>query len=98
MDLESAAGYTAVDVLDVSGEMMSEKQPAESPGQPHPERRYLSPLQVARTLGVSETTVKRWVDEGRLPAQRTPGGHRRILASDVRATAQRENWPVADPA
>ncbi|MBM4265538.1 MAG: hypothetical protein FJ144_02805 [Deltaproteobacteria bacterium] len=36
-------------------------------------------------MGVSESSVKRWVDDGRLPAERTAGGHRRIrLAHAVR--------------
>lgn len=53
----------------------------------------MSPLQVSRALGVSETTVKRWVDEGKLPAQRTEGGHRRILVQDVVSYANQRNWP-----
>lgn len=57
------------------------------------ERRYVSPLQVARALGVSETTVKRWVDDNRLPAQRTEGGHRRILVRDVLDYVSQRNWP-----
>jgi len=40
--------------------------------------RTLSPLQLARALGVGESTVKRWIDRGRISAERTPGGHRRI--------------------
>ncbi|MFM7152081.1 MAG: helix-turn-helix domain-containing protein [Gemmataceae bacterium] len=60
------------------------------------DRRYVSPLQVARALGVSETSVKRWVDEGKLPAQRTEGGHRRILVSDVLAYVSQRNWPHVD--
>lgn len=60
------------------------------------ERRYLSPAQVAQALGVSESTVKRWVDENKLRAQRTAGGHRRILAADVIHMVQQENWPHID--
>ncbi|MFO0930163.1 MAG: excisionase family DNA-binding protein [Gemmataceae bacterium] len=62
------------------------------------EPRHLSPLQVARILGVSQTTVKRWVDENRLRAHRTAGGHRRIPVSEVKAMVRRENWPVVDEA
>lgn len=38
----------------------------------------LSPKDLALVIGVSESSLKRWVDEGRLVAGRTSGGHRRI--------------------
>ena len=38
---------------------------------------------VARMLDVSEATVKRWADEGLLPAQRTVGGHRRFDVAGI---------------
>lgn len=49
-----------------------------------------TPRQVARGLGVSESSVKRWIDAQRLPAYRTPGGHRRVpLAAVVRFARER---------
>jgi excisionase family DNA binding protein len=51
----------------------------------------LSPKDFASALGVSESSVKRWVDDGKIRALRTPGGHRRIAVSEairfVRASA-----------
>ncbi len=38
----------------------------------------LSPRKVAQAIGVSEASLKRWCDKGRLPVVRTAGGHRRI--------------------
>lgn len=38
----------------------------------------LSVDQVAKEFGVSIASVRRWADEGLLPASRTLGGHRRF--------------------
>lgn len=46
---------------------------------------FVSPKQVARAIGVSESSLKRWCDEGLIPAERTAGGHRRMPISGVLA-------------
>jgi excisionase family DNA binding protein len=38
----------------------------------------------ARLLGVNESTLRRWADEGSVPYFRTPGGHRRFSEADLR--------------
>ncbi len=56
-------------------------------------KQLLSPKQVARAIGVSESSLKRWCDQGRIPITRTAGGHRRLPISGVleflRSTDQR---------
>ena len=48
-------------------------------------RHVLSPKELAQAIGVSESSLKRWADEGLLRATRTAGGHRRIpLAEAIR--------------
>lgn len=42
------------------------------------QRIVLSTADVARLFNVTETTVKRWADEGTLTCQKTPGGHRKF--------------------
>lgn len=43
---------------------------------PQPERLALG--EASRLLGVDPDTLRRWADEGRVPAFTTPGGHRRF--------------------
>lgn len=57
----------------------------------------VSPRDLAAAIGVSESSLKRWVDEGLLAASRTIGNHRRIaLAEAVRFIRQRR-LPLVRP-
>jgi excisionase family DNA binding protein len=48
---------------------------------------YLHAGEVAALLGVSPKTIARWSRQGRLPHQRTLGGHRRYPQPAIRALA-----------
>ncbi|HEY4261010.1 MAG TPA: helix-turn-helix domain-containing protein [Schlesneria sp.] len=43
----------------------------------------VSPKQVARAIGVSESSLKRWCDQGLIKTVKTVGGHRKMQVSDV---------------
>jgi len=43
----------------------------------------LSPKELAAAVGVSESSLKRWADEGKIRVSRTAGGHRRIALVDA---------------
>jgi MerR family transcriptional regulator, light-induced transcriptional regulator len=54
-----------------------------------------SPKQVARALGVSEASLKRWCDRGRIESTRSAGGHRRIrLVSVLKFLREQGQAPV----
>jgi excisionase family DNA binding protein len=45
-------------------------------------------------LGVSVSSVAKWIDDGDLVAGRTPGGHRRIEAEELVAFLRRQKLPI----
>lgn len=64
----------------------------------HPnEIQSVSPRDFGRAVGVSESTVKRWVDQGHLVSTRTPGGHRRISAVEALRAIRTMQLPLRDP-
>jgi excisionase family DNA binding protein len=44
---------------------------------------WLTLGQAARFLGVAQSTIRKWSDNGRVPAFYTPGGHRRYRRTDL---------------
>jgi excisionase family DNA binding protein len=44
-------------------------------------KKYYTPAEVARRVGVSRQTIVKWIERGELEAELTPGGHHRIPAS-----------------
>jgi excisionase family DNA binding protein len=44
---------------------------------------YLKTTKAAKMLGVSRDVIVKWINQSDLPAIKTPGGHFRVLISDV---------------
>ena len=59
--------------------------------------RLLSPRELADALGVSESSLKRWVDAGKIAAARTEGGHRKISLPEAVRFIRETGAPVAHP-
>jgi excisionase family DNA binding protein len=55
----------------------------------HDDSEWLTLGQAARFLGVAQSTIRKWSDQGRVPAFYTPGGHRRYRRSDLEAFLDR---------
>lgn len=59
--------------------------------------RLLSPRELAEALGVSESSLKRWVDAGKIEARKTDGGHRKIALAEAVRFVRESGAPVARP-
>ncbi|HEY81647.1 MAG TPA: helix-turn-helix domain-containing protein [Anaerolineae bacterium] len=46
--------------------------------------RWLTLSAASKLLGVHPATLRQWADAGKIPSFRTPGGHRRFRAEDLR--------------
>lgn len=57
----------------------------------------LSPKQVARAIGVSESSLKRWCDRGLIRMELTAGGHRRLPIDAVVAFLRDSGRGVVEP-
>lgn len=59
--------------------------------------RLLSPKQLADAIGSSESSLKRWADEGLIRVTRTAGGHRRIQLSEAIRFIREAKMPILRP-
>lgn len=57
----------------------------------------ISPKDFAAAIGVSESSVKRWVDQGALIAARTAGGHRRIAREEALRWVREQRARIVRP-
>lgn len=57
----------------------------------------ITPKQVGRALGVSESSVKRWCDKGDIETHHTLGGHRRIAVATVLALVREGKFALVAP-
>jgi excisionase family DNA binding protein len=55
---------------------------------------WLTLGQAASYLGVAQSTLRKWTDSGRVPAFKTPGGHRRYRRRDLDSFLERSGQTV----
>ena len=63
--------------------MANERDAATRMPVPANEPDWLTLGQAAKYLGMAQSTIRKWSDNGRLPAFYTPGGHRRYRRGDL---------------
>ena len=57
----------------------------------------VSPKQVARAIGVSESSLKRWCDQGLIETVRTAGGHRKMAIAEVLRYVREQDHNLVSP-
>jgi excisionase family DNA binding protein len=60
-------------------------------------RKSISPHDLAKAIGVSESSLKRWADAGKLHVHRTVGGHRRIPMAEALRFVRATRSQVVEP-
>ena len=60
-------------------------------------RKLLSPKDLATAIGASESSLKRWTDQGLLEVTRTAGGHRRIAVTEAVRFVRAHGYPLVNP-
>ncbi|MAB84091.1 MAG: hypothetical protein CMJ24_11765 [Phycisphaerae bacterium] len=60
--------------------------------------RSVSPRELSKAIGISESSLKRWADQGLLSVTRTGGGHRRITLKDAISFIRHRSMTILDPA
>ena len=60
-------------------------------------RKPFTPKQVSLAIGVSESSIKRWCDNGSISAQYTTGGHRRITTSGLLIFLRSSRHDLSNP-
>jgi excisionase family DNA binding protein len=55
---------------------------------------WLTLSEASSLLGVHASTLRRWADSGRVPCQRTPGGHRRFSRQRLRPLFEGSAFPA----
>jgi excisionase family DNA binding protein len=69
--------------------MAYDRTPGGSRRAPASEPDWLTLGQAAKFLGVAQSTIRKWSDQGRVPAFYTPGGHRRYRRRDLETFLER---------
>ncbi len=69
--------------------MAYDRPPGDQRRAPATEPDWLTLGQAAKFLGVAQSTMRKWSDQGRVPAFYTPGGHRRYRRRDLEIFLER---------
>jgi excisionase family DNA binding protein len=62
-----------------------------------PKQRWLTLKEASDFLGIHYTTLRAWADQGQLRVFRTPGGHRRFSAEDLRRFLEERAGRAVEP-
>ena len=59
-------------------------------------KKTFTTFDIAKMLDVYPTTIADWIDEDKLKAFTTPGGHRRVSREDLLEFLQKHNMPIPE--